>query len=354
MRLHRCSRLLLTLFTCGILICFHVACARDSRNRRANAVVAVGPRLSSLPATHRHDFEQTVFGRTFRLTLYADSPARAEEAANAVGARLEDLSAKLDAARIDSELSRLCADAGGPWTKVSDELLQLLQQTRRLSELHGGAADVTAGPEAELWRRAFEAGTLPPEQSLDDARAVVGWQMVQVDPIERRVRLLLPGMRVDFDQRAVAYAADRAIEEMSRHGVTSALVDAGDVTAASGPPPGRKGWPFTLPPAGPKGQAQTIDLRDGAVVRLGDGARAKAIAGRRYSDHVNSRTGLGIMPPANRPSAAFPVATTVTAGKAFPAAQGASLAMTLPPDRLAVLLAVPTGATLQMRPPMPK
>src|SRR5204863_9838801 len=132
--------------------------------------------------------------------------------------------AKLDGGRSDGELSRLCADAGGPWEKVSEELLLLLQQTRRLSELHGRAADVTVGPEAELWRKAFDAGALPPEEALDDARAAVGWQKVEVDAIERRVRLLLPGMRVDLEQRAVAYAADRAVEELTRHGITAALV----------------------------------------------------------------------------------------------------------------------------------
>jgi hypothetical protein len=68
---------------------------------------------------------------------------------------------------------------------------------------------------------------------------------------------------------------------------------------------------------------------------------------------VDTRTGLGVMPPPNRPTAAFPVATTVTAGKAFPAAQGAALAVTLPPERLANLLATTTGVTVQMRPPMP-
>lgn len=350
-RIRRPRSLVASLF-CGVVVIAQVGCTGSGGGKRA--AVAMGPQLSTLPKTNRYDYEQTALGRTFRIVLYTDSPARADEAANAVGARLEDLSAKLDAARTDSELSQLCASAGGPWTKVSDELLLLLQQTRRLSELHGGAADVTVGPEAELWRQAFDAGTLPPEEALADARASVGWQKVQIDPIERRVRLLLPGVRVELDQRAVAYAADRATEELTRHGVTSALVDTGDVTAASGPPPGRKGWPLALPPAGPKAQAHTIELLDSAVTRLGDGARAKFITGRRYSDRVDPRTGLGTMPPPNRPAAAFPVATTVTAGKAFPAAQGAALAVTLPPERLAILLTTTTGVAVQMRPPMPR
>jgi thiamine biosynthesis lipoprotein len=336
----------------GAALLFQFACS--PRPPGTAATGETGPRLSSLPKTNRYDYEQTALGRAFHITLYADSSSRADEAANAVGAKLEELSSKLDAARPDSELARLCAQAGGPWTKVSDELLLLLQQTRRLSELHDGAADVTVGPEADLWRRAFEAGTIPSEDPLDDARAAIGWQKVQIDPIERRVRLLLPTMRVDLDQRAVAYAADRALEELARHGVTGALIDAGDVTAASGAPPGRKGWPVRLPPAGPKGQAQAVELRDQAVVRLGDGARARVIAGRLYSDRVDARTGLGIMQPPNLAGGSFPVATTVTAGKAFPAAQGAALAMTLPPHQLAVLISTTTGVTIQMRPPLPR
>ena len=48
---------------------------------------------------------------------------------------------------------RLCAKAGGPAVKVSDELFFVLERSKELSEKSGGAFDVTVGPFTRLWRR---------------------------------------------------------------------------------------------------------------------------------------------------------------------------------------------------------
>jgi FAD:protein FMN transferase len=97
-------------------------------------------------------------------------------------------------------------------------------------------------------------------------------------------------MRLDLGGIAKGYSCDKALEELARHGVTRAYVDAGGGMSIGDPPPGRDGWRI-----GMIGDARRILLlKNCGVATAGDLEQFVEIGGRRYSHIVDPKTGLGL------------------------------------------------------------
>jgi thiamine biosynthesis lipoprotein len=172
----------------------------------------------------------------------------------------------------------------------------VLERAQKLARRTSGAFDVTVGPYVALWRQARRTRILPPPAELRRTRASVGWRKVRLDPKQRTVHLLVPGMRLDLGGIAKGYAGDEAIATLRKNGITRALVEAGGDIVVSGPPPGQKGWRVELqnPSSVRRSQPRTLSLAHMAISTSGDTEQFVEIDGRRYSHVVDPRTGLGL------------------------------------------------------------
>jgi thiamine biosynthesis lipoprotein len=245
----------------------------------------------------RHTFTETHMGSEFKIVLYTNDAAIASTASRAAFARIASLDAALSDYQPESELMRLCDDAGGPPVAVSADLFDVLERAQVMSRRSGGGFDVTVGPVVRLWRRARRDRKMPAPELLAKARGLVGWQNVRLDPRARTVQLARPGMKLDVGGIAKGYACGAAIAVLAEQGVASGLVaGAGDIVV-SGPPPGAAGWsigigPLEAPSAPPQ---RFLRLRDAAVSTSGDAERYVEIDGKRFSHIVDPRTGLGVV-----------------------------------------------------------
>jgi thiamine biosynthesis lipoprotein len=251
----------------------------------------------SEPVLDRFEFSEPHMGTKFRIVLYATDEATAKKASRAAFDRVAALDAMLSDYRQSSELMQLCAKAGGPPVKVSEELFFVLAKAEATSRLSDGAFDVTVGPVVQLWRLSRRTQRLPEPEQLAKALALVGWKNVVLDPKERTVKLLKPGMLLDLGGIAKGYAGDEAHKVLKAHGITRALVAGGGDIVVSGPPPGKDGWEIAIRPllelegnAGPR-----LILHDGAVSTSGDANQHVEIDGKRYSHIVDPKTGIGLV-----------------------------------------------------------
>lgn len=233
-------------------------------------------------------------GVQVRIVVYAPDESTAVRACEAAFRRFAELEEVLSDYRSTSELMRLCARAGGPPVPVSAELYFVLERALEMSRRSEGAFDVTVGPCVALWRKARRTGQFPAAEELKQARALVGWEKVRLDPSRRAVQLLVPGMRLDMGGIAKGYAGDCAQEALRQHGITRALVEAGGDIVVSGPPPGQKGWRIEIANAGSGSTPRTITLANAAISSSGDTEQFVEFHGRRYSHIVDPRTGLGL------------------------------------------------------------
>ena len=244
----------------------------------------------------RFEFQQPHMGTLFTIKVYAADETTARAGTDAAFARVASLDKMMSDYDPESELMQLCRRPVGEPTRVSDELFAILQESHRVAALSDGAFDVTIGPVVRLWRRARRAEALPLPEQLARARESVGWQKLKLDSRTKTVTLTVPNMQLDLGGIAKGYAADKALEELRRHGLDHALVAASGDIAVGSPPPNERGWQISIGALDKANSAavDTILLKNAAVSTSGDAEQFVDIGGKRYSHIVDPRTGFGL------------------------------------------------------------
>jgi thiamine biosynthesis lipoprotein len=243
----------------------------------------------------RFEFEETHMASPFHLVLYSTDADAARRASRAAFDRIEALNKVLSDYDPESELSRLSRSAGKGPVRVSNDLFDVLERSKRISEQSGGMFDVTIAPVGRLWRRARRDRKLPDPRLIAEARKLVGSDKMVLDPVARTVHLLLPGMKLDVGGIAKGYAAQAALDVLRSLGIRRALVGgAGDIVVGD-PPPDAGGWKVAIAPVDPRQpyRPPTLLLKNVAVSTAGDAERFVVIDGHRYSHIVDPRTGMG-------------------------------------------------------------
>jgi FAD:protein FMN transferase len=169
-----------------------------------------------------------VFDAELSITVLCADEVRAQvaiAAALCAAMGVERMVAQVDA---DSAVFRLNRD--GALAQPDSQLLGLLSQACALSQLTGGAFDVTVQPLLRVYEEAMQWGALPERNTIDAARALVGWRRLAFG--RERACFLQPGMALTLDGLAQGYAADMALSTLRRHGIHDALIDTGSVAAS--------------------------------------------------------------------------------------------------------------------------
>lgn len=194
----------------------------------------------------------TAMGTVVQQTVYVTGgDDRTEDILNLI-LKLEEetLSWRLET----SETFQVNAYAGsGKWVELSEELSQILEQCRKLTEDSGGAFDVTLGPLARLWdidswAAGQQAGSfqVPGEQELAEALTQSGMGQVQIQflPGEECADIYMEdGAALDFG----AVGKGLALDEISRYleaddRVTGAVVSVGGSVLTYGEKPDGTAW----------------------------------------------------------------------------------------------------------------
>jgi thiamine biosynthesis lipoprotein len=95
-------------------------------------------------------------------------------------------------------------------------------------------------------------GAMPEAVAVEEARARVGYRLVELDRASSTVRFGRPGVMLDLGAIGKGYAIEQAVDILREAGVTSAIVHGGTSTVyALGAPPGEPAWQVAIehPPA---------------------------------------------------------------------------------------------------------
>ena len=248
-------------------------------------------------ADGRYAFEKAEMGLPVRVTLYAPDEGAARAAADRAFARVEALNAVFSDYDSDSELSRLSDSAGsGRAVPVGSELWHVLEFAQRVSVLSKGGFDLTVGPVVNLWRVARRKRALPKPERLEEARARVGYQGVELDPVAHTALLRKPRMRLDAGGIAKGYAMEEALLVLRSLGLPRAMVAGGGDMALGEAPPGESGWRIEVSSLDASGAPapRFLRLANCSVATSGDLYQRLEIEGKRYSHIVDPRTGIGL------------------------------------------------------------
>ncbi len=205
------------------------------------------------------------FGTTVSVSVrHADAQVARMAIADALAAArmIDRLMSIYDPA---SEVARLNRD--GVLARPDPHLLAVLRHARALSQLTAGAFDITVQPLWQAGAHAASAGRLASSREREQARALVGWNLV--DASLERVLLRRPGMRITLNGLAQGYAADLALRAVRSRGVVHALLDTGEF--AAGGDAGARPWQLGVPdPRAPGRFAAAVRLDGRCVATSGD------------------------------------------------------------------------------------
>lgn len=168
------------------------------------------------------------------LTAYVDDVSVLNDALQECGRYEALLSRTVEG----SDVWRVNHAAGAPVT-VSGDTIEIIEAARRVSELSGGAFDISIAPASTLWDFTSGEKVLPDASALEAAARLVDYSRIVV---EGDTVTLPEGMMIDLGGIAKGYIADRVKAYLEARGVESAILSFGGNIVAIGQKPDGNPW----------------------------------------------------------------------------------------------------------------
>ncbi len=234
-----------------------------------------------MPPIHRYAHE--AMATHFQLLLEHEDTLLANAAAQAVFADIDRLETELSRFIAYSDISLLNQAPVGAATRVGAACLDCLAFGKMVWEQTGGAFDVSIGPLFRLLREQEATGRRISKAERATAVASLGYQHLSLDEENFTVTKHAPGMSLDLGAIGKGYALDQAAFLLrDDHGITNALLNAGDSTVLGIGRMGRQaGWPVTA------GQGASVVLLEQALSGTGFQHQGAHIIDPRTARRVN-------------------------------------------------------------------
>lgn len=212
---------------------------------------------------------QQMMGTYVNITVCGPSEAECRTALSACASRMEELSSMMSTYVPDSPVSEL--NRTGILRNAPDELIDVLTQSRELSELTGGAFDPTIQPLLALYKKVKQTGVLPTDAEIQKILQLVDYTHIVTEP-DNIIRVTTPGTRITLGGIAKGYIVDRGIEVLNRNNITNAYVEAGGDLVTIGTRQDGKPWKIGIrnPRSNDLNKMDTIELSDRAIATSGD------------------------------------------------------------------------------------
>ncbi|MBE7049663.1 MAG: FAD:protein FMN transferase [Ruminococcaceae bacterium] len=190
-----------------------------------------------------------------------------------------------------SEIYKINKTAHLSPVKTDPEVFKVLERCIEVSEITGGAFDITLKPLKDVWNMKSESPKVPSKEEIDEALSICGYENLVLK--DGCVSFKKEGMALDLGGAVKGYAADRAAEVIKKAGVKNALIDIGGNVYALGESPKKREWKIGLQhPAKDRGEYfETIELSDKTCVTSGSYERYFEQDGKVYHHIMDPKTG---------------------------------------------------------------
>ena len=235
-------------------------------------------------------------GTTYHIKYVAHEDLSASMQADVDSALLE-LNQTMSTYIVDSELNRLNAHAVGDWMSVSRPLFTVIKRALELSRLSSGAFDISVGPLVDLWGFGPTPGSerVPERQALELAKQKVGYQAIELDETQLRIRKSAP-RRLDLSAIAKGYGVDMIAVLLEQQGINDYLVEIGGEIRLKGKKPNGELWRIAIeaPVSNQREAMKVLPLSNHALATSGDYRNYFEVDGKRYSHTIDPVSGYPI------------------------------------------------------------
>jgi FAD:protein FMN transferase len=245
-------------------------------------------------------------GTTVSITVVGERTESSNQAINAARAELQRVGREWYPWAQDGELVRLNGSlAAGSQFTASTELAELLDRSKKYSQLSNGTFDPAIGGLVRLWGFSSAENT---GRSLPTAKQIAAW--AKSPPTMEHLHI--DGNVIRSDRRDVVidlgaigkgYAVDRAIELLKQNNIANAMVNAGGNLRCIGQQ-GTRSWRVAIRDPRAVRTLAWVELNDESVSTSGDYERFAIVTGTRIHHLLDSRSGQ----PANHTMAVTVIA----------------------------------------------
>ncbi len=246
-----------------------------------------------------HEFTGPTMGTTYNVKVVsAELPEAAKgEIAAAIEGPLARVNERMSTWDPESELSRFNRFAAGDRFPVAPETLEVFRVAREVSELTGGAFDVTVGP--LVWAWGFGSmDRVPAEPAAAELAALrerVGYRRVTIDDSGALTKDHA-GVECDLSGIAKGYGVDEVTRALLELGQRNILVEVGGELRAMGQRGLNRPWRVAIERPEPEGDGVfgVVEIRDVSLATSGDYRDYVERDGVRLSHLIDPRTGRPI------------------------------------------------------------
>ena len=196
-----------------------------------------------------------------------------------------------------SGVNNLCSlnkNAGGEYLEVDPLLIEFLLYAKEMNNLTKGEMDVMMGSVLSLWHegRNSSPAYLPDAEELKKVGEFVGFEYLDIDSENNRVRINNSNASIDVGALGKGYATEKAAELLESRGVSSYVLNIGGNIRIIGTKLDGSGWSTGIrDPKNPdEAFALTIEVKDTAVVTSGSYERYFVVDGVKYPHIIDKDT----------------------------------------------------------------
>jgi thiamine biosynthesis lipoprotein len=239
-------------------------------------------------------------GASFAIELAERlAPAERAEVQKIVADALNRVSSKTSTSLPESDVSRLNRAGAGVETPISAETFEVLREALRVSELTGGAFDVTVLPLARLY--GFGPGgplspEPPSEEQIASARARVGFRNLDLDDDSITVTKRIDSVECDLSGIGTGYALDIAAAALEERGYRDYRIEVDAEVRTRGKNAASEPWLASILKPGPgRGEVErNVPLSGFSMATAADFRGADApenLVGKLQAHLVDPRSG---------------------------------------------------------------
>lgn len=245
-------------------------------------------------------FHGATMGTTWSVTLHS-LPAAVDPAwlQQQLQQRLDRVNALMSTYDPDSEISRFNLSTSSDWFPISAETAEVIELSLQISELTGGAFDITVGPLVELWGFGAKERSehVPADAEIAMVLESVGYRKLELRRDPAAIRKSQPQLRIDLSAVAKGYAVDQLALLLKQQGVENFLVEVGGELQIAGKRSDGTPWRIAIekPEEGVREVEKVFPLPDVALATSGNYRNFYIENGQRYAHTIDPVSGRPIL-----------------------------------------------------------
>jgi FAD:protein FMN transferase len=246
--------------------------------------------LSAQALRHR---TTTLMGSRWDITIVAKDSLTAEQNIDTVIKEVSRIEYLISDWKPETQVSQVNRNAGIGPVKVDREVLDLTRRAIHVSQMTGGAFDISFAAMERIWKFDGSMTEMPTPEAVTKAREKVGYQNIIIDTIASTLFLKEKGAKIGFGALGEGYAADRCKAMMLARGIQAGIVNGSGDMSTWGAQPNGKRWNIGITdPFSPTDLYAVIPLSGNtSVTTSGSYEKYAEIGGQRYSHIINPATG---------------------------------------------------------------